>query len=374
MPIPIRKVDARDSESIMNSDLFSLRVRPESPIREAMAYIDRNEKGIVLATDEEGHLLGTITDGDVRRAILAGESLDSPIKTILAMKRTSLYGRPVTAPVGTEPTELLRLMREHSIRQIPLLDEAGRVASLISIDELLPQTDLPLQAVIMAGGPGTRLRPLTEEMPKPMLPVGDRPLMELIIQQLRQAGIQRVNVTTHYKGEKISNYFGDGEQFGVELSYVTEDEPLGTAGALGLMARPHEPILVINGDILTRVNFRAMLDYHREHGADLTVAVRKYQIQVPYGVVDCEGHSVSGLREKPSLSFFVNAGIYLLEPAVHDHIPAGVRFDMTDLIETLIKKGRRVVSFPIVEYWLDIGRHADYLKAQEDVKNGRMDI
>jgi dTDP-glucose pyrophosphorylase len=339
-----------------------------------MAYIDRNEKGIVLATDEEGHLLGTITDGDVRRAILAGESLDSPIKTILAMKRTSPYGRPVTAPVGTEPAELLRLMRERSIRQIPLLDEAGRVASLISMDELLPQTAIPLQAVIMAGGPGTRLRPLTEEMPKPMLPVGDRPLMELIIQQLRQAGIQRVNVTTHYKGEKISNYFGDGEQFGVELSYVTEDEPLGTVGALGLMARPNEPILVINGDILTRVNFRAMIDYHREHDADLTVAVRKYEIQVPYGVVDCEGQCVSGLREKPSLSFFVNAGIYLLEPAVLDHIPTGVRFDMTDLIETLIKKERRVVSFPIVEYWLDIGRHADYLKAQEDVKNGRMDL
>lgn len=358
----------------MISEIQSFCIKPTGSIREALACIDRNEKGIVLVTDDQGRILGTITDGDVRRSMLAGASLEEPVRVILARKAGSSYSEPVTAPVETERAELLRLMMEHSVRQIPLLDGQGRVAGLVTVEELMPVEELPLQAVIMAGGPGTRLRPLTEEMPKPMLPVGDRPLMELIIDQLRGAGVRRVNVTTHYKGEKISNYFGDGEQFGVELRYVTEDEPLGTAGALGLMARPDEPVLVINGDILTRVNFRAMLDYHREHGADLTLAVRKYEIQVPYGVVDCEGQCVSGLREKPSLSFFVNAGIYLLEPAVLDHIPSGVRFDMTDLIETLIQKGRRVVSFPIVEYWLDIGRHADYLKAQEDINNGRMDL
>ena len=226
----------------------------------------------------------------------------------------------------------------------------------------------------MAGGSGTRLRPLTEDLPKPMLPVGDRPLMEVIIDQLRQSGIGRVNITTHYLPEKITDYFGNGENFGVELNYVSEDRPLGTAGSLGLIDWPRETLLVINGDILTKVNFRAMLDYHQEHRADITVGVRKYDIQVPYGVVECEDQRVCRLREKPNLSFFVNAGIYMLEPSVNEHIPNGQHYDMTDLIERLIHKGRSVVSFPIVEYWLDIGEPSDYERAQKDMKNGGINI
>lgn len=356
----------------MSADLSLLCMFPDRTIRDAIMFIDRNEKGIVLVTDEAGRLLGTITDGDVRRAMLAGESLDTPVRNLLARKTGSRYQQPVMAPVGTERVELLRLMRERVVRQVPLLDQEGRIADLITLDELMPGQVLPLQAMIMAGGSGTRLRPLTDELPKPMLPVGDRPLMELIIEQLRQTGIRRVNIATHYQREKITSHFGDGEKFGIELNYVDEDRPLGTAGALGLMECPDEPLLVINGDILTRVNFRAMLDFHREHGADLTVAVRKYDMQVPYGVVECEGHTVCRLREKPLLSFFVNAGIYLLEPVVHRYIPNGQHFDMTDLIDRLLEKGRSVVSFPIVEYWLDIGEHDDYRRAQEDMKHGRV--
>jgi len=238
---------------------------------------------------------------------------------------------------------------------------------------LLPDRALPLQAVIMAGGGGTRLRPLTENVPKPMLPVNDRPLMELIIEQLSQAGIRQVNVTTHYKGQQIVDHFGDGQDFGVELNYINEDRPLGTAGALGLMKTPQEPVLVINGDVLTQLNFRAMFDYHREHQADLTVAVRKYDLNVPYGVIESDGAFVRGLVEKPLLSFFVNAGIYLLEPSVHRYIPHGQRFDMTDLIQRLLEEERPVVSFPVVEYWLDIGLHADYKQAQEDIENRRLE-
>jgi dTDP-glucose pyrophosphorylase/CBS domain-containing protein len=357
----------------MKSELATLCIQPHRSIREALGRIDKNEKGIVLVTDEEGRLVGTITDGDVRRAMLAGERLDAPLKDLLARKASSLYAEPVTAPVETERPELLQLMRNHVVRQIPLLDPERRVAGLVTLDELVPDQVFPLQAVIMAGGPGTRLRPLTDEVPKPMLPVGDRPLMEVIIEQLRQSGIHRVNIATHYKSEKITSYFGDGKEFGVKLSYVTEDQPLGTAGALGLMDSPQEPLLVINGDILTRMNFRAMLDYHRENEADLTVAVRKYDLQVPFGVVECEGQNVCRLQEKPSLSFLVNAGIYLLEPIVHRHIANGEHLDMTDLIERLLEKGSTVVSFPIVEYWLDIGEHADYERAQEDIRTGRFD-
>jgi NDP-sugar pyrophosphorylase family protein len=177
---------------------------------------------------------------------------------------------------------------------------------------------------------------------------------------------------THYKSEKIVGYFGDGRAFGVELNYVNEEQPLGTGGALGLMPVPQEPLLVINGDILTQVDFRAMLAYHQEYQADMTVAVRRYEMQVPYGVIECEGPNVRRLQEKPQWGFLVNAGIYLLEPLVYQYIPNGERFNMTDLIQWLLDAGRTVVSFPIHEYWLDIGLHADYAQAQEDIAEGKM--
>ncbi len=345
-------------------------VRPTDSIHQAMASIDANAKGIVLVVDKERCLLGTITDGDIRRAVLARVDLNAPVSKLLACKTSSPYPKPVTAPVGTEQATLLQLMRERSVRHIPLLDDAGRVVDLVTLDELLPDQVLPVQAVIMAGGFGKRLRPLTEETPKPMLSVGGRPLMERIIGQLRTAGIKQINITTHYKPEKIVSYFSDGSKFGVKLNYVNEDQPLGTAGALGLMEEPDNPVLVINGDILTQMNFRAMLAYHQEHKADLTVAVRKYDLRVPYGVIENDGPFVQKLVEKPSLSLFVNAGIYLLEPSVYHYVPKGQRFDMTDLIQRLLQEKRPVASFPIVEYWLDIGQPADYDKAQEDIENG----
>ena len=341
-------------------------------IREVMSCIDRNAKGIALVVDEERHLIGTVTDGNVRRAILAGMDLDSPIQKLLERRSSTPYPQPITAPVGTPDAELVQLMNEHTIRQVPLLDDEGRVVDLALLGDMVKEYELPFSAVVMAGGYGTRLRPLTEDLPKPMLPVGDRPLMEFIIEQLHQAGVRRVSVTTHYLADKIEEHFGDGQDFGVEINYVTEDRPLGTAGALGLMDASEEPLLVINGDILTHVDFRAMLDYHREYNADLTVGVRQYDLEVPYGVVECEGPRVRRLREKPRHSFLVNAGIYLLEPSVHRYIPNGERFDMTDLIQRLLEQDRTVVSFPIVEYWLDIGQRADYEQALEDVRNGRI--
>lgn len=347
-------------------------VSPDKSIREAMARIDRSAKGIALVVDEERRLVGTITDGDVRRAILAGISLDTPVSELLARKAGTAYPRPITAPASSERSALRSLMQERGIRQVPLLDEAERVVDLVVLDELLPERVLPLQAVVMAGGAGTRLRPLTEGTPKPMLPIGGRPLLERTVEQLRLAGIRRVNVTTHYHPEKIREHFGDGRAFGVEMDYVTEDRPLGTAGALGLLEETAEPLLVINGDILTRVDFRTLLDYHRKHGADLTVGVRQYDLQVPYGVMECEGPYVRQVREKPTLRFLVNAGIYLLEPSVRHLIPSGERFDMTDLIQRLLENGRPVVSFPIVEYWLDIGQYEDYERAQQDVDSGRL--
>jgi len=346
-------------------------VTPSTSIQTTMKVVDEYAKGIALVVDAEHYLIGTITDGDIRRAILAGMNLEKPVSELLPRKAGSPYPQPVTAPVGTKHDELISLMQERKVRQVPLLDDDGHVADLVMLDELLPERVLPpLQAVIMAGGLGTRLRPLTEELPKPMLQVKGQPLMTRIVEQLREAGIRQINVTTHYKLEKIIDHFGDGSNFGVKLNYVTEDRPLGTAGALGLMEKPDSPLLVINGDILTQMNFRAMLAYHQEHKADLTVAVRKYDLNVPYGVIESDGTFVQSLVEKPSFSFFINAGIYLLEPSVYCYIPNGQRFDMTDLIQRLLEEKLPVVSFPIVEYWLDIGRPEDYERAQEDIKNG----
>ncbi|RME47231.1 MAG: nucleotidyltransferase, partial [Deltaproteobacteria bacterium] len=191
---------------------------------------------------------------------------------------------------------------------------------------------------------------------------------EWTIEQLKNAGICRVNVTTHYKKERIIEHFGNGEDFGVDIRYVAEDQPLGTAGALSLLERSKEPLLVINGDILTHVDFRAMHDFHREHEADMTVAVRPHEYRIPYGVVETRGVEIAAIREKPVIRHFISAGIYLLSPSVHSYIPNGERYDMPQLIETLIRSGKRVVGFPIREYWIDIGRIDDYERANEDME------
>ena len=346
-------------------DVRDFCVPPEAPLRDAAACMNRNRKGIAVATDAEGRLLGTVTDGDIRRALLAGRGLDTPVSVLLAEKGGAA---PVTAAEGTPSGDLLRLMQERAVHQVPLLDAGGRVVGLATLEDLLPQEVQPLRAVIMAGGYGKRLYPLTERTPKPMLPVGDRPLIQHTIDQLRDAGIHRVSITTHYQSERIAEHFGDGAAFGVSVDYVTEEQPLGTAGSLSLLKDSDEPLLVVNGDILTRIDFRALLSFHREQRADLTVGVRKYDLNVPYGVVECEGAAVRRLAEKPVYGFLINAGIYLVEPSARRFVPSGRRFDMTDMIQALLDRGRPVVSFPILEYWLDVGCPDDYLRAQKDVK------
>ncbi len=348
----------------MHTDLAMLCVKPTWSLREAMTQIERNRLGIVLVVDDDGRLLGTVTDGDVRRAVLASLSLQQPVQTLLERKAGSAFARPIVAMVGENRQTYLHALQQHNISHLPIVDSMQRIVGLVTVDDFVTTQAPPVKAVVMAGGTGSRLLPLTEETPKPMLHVGDRPLLELIIERLREAGIRQVKVTTHHKPEKISEHFGDGSEFGVELSYVAEDRPLGTVGGLGLIETPKETTLVMNGDILTQVDFRAMLAYHREHQADLTVAVRHYDLNVPYGVVACDGPVVRGLTEKPVFSFFVNAGIYLLEPPVYGFIPNGQRLDMTELIASLLRAGRPVVSFPVCEHWLDIGQPEDYEKAQ----------
>jgi dTDP-glucose pyrophosphorylase len=358
--------------NLVARDIGPMCVGPADSLRQAMACIDRGRSGIALVTDAAGRLLGTITDGDTRRAILAQQDLNAPLESFLHAKMAALQVQPVTAPAGTDPATLLALMGSQGVRQIPLLDRDECVTGLAVIDDLLPIAAPALRAVIMAGGLGTRLLPLTQDLPKPMLPIGGRPLMEHIIEHLRQAGIRHVKISTHYKADSITGHFGDGKAFGVDLQYANEDEPLGTGGALGLMSPPDETQLVINGDILTQVDLRAMLAFHQENAAEMTVAVQRYEMQVPYGVIECEGARITSVKEKPQVPFLVNAGMYLLEPSVYQFIPNGQSFNMTDLIRWLLDAGRRIIGFPIREYWMDVGQLHDYAQAQADMQNGRV--
>jgi dTDP-glucose pyrophosphorylase/CBS domain-containing protein len=353
-------------------DISSLFVRLDSSIRQVIECIDRSGRvSIALIVDEDRHLISTITDGDVRRGILAGLSMSDPISKLLPIKAQMPHPLPVTASVETDPGLFLRIMEENAVKQLPLIDLDGKLVDIVILSELLPSSKLHLQAVVMAGGLGTRLRPLTDEVPKPMLTVGGRPLMELTLENLHNAGIEHVDISTNYRAANIVDHFGNGKAFGIELNYIQEDRPLGTAGALGLMETPKGTLLVINGDVITQVDFGTMLAYHQKHKADITVGVRLYSVEVPYGVLECEGPNVRELKEKPQATFLVNAGIYLLEPSVYDFISRGEHLDMTELIQRLLDSKRPVVSFPIIEYWLDIGQPTDYERAQHDAAAGK---
>jgi dTDP-glucose pyrophosphorylase/CBS domain-containing protein len=328
-------------------------VNTSDTIRHVMAVIGNAAKGIALVIDQDRRLLASVTDGDVRRALLAGHALDENVTELLAHKAQSPYPTSITAAAGTDGKELIKIMMAHSIRQIPLIDARGEVSDLVTLEEMVPDQMQSLQAVIMAGGSGTRLRPLTEDLPKPMLPIGGRPLIEHIVAQLSSVGIRHVNITTHYKPQAIVSHLGDGERFGLKIDYINEERPLGTVGSLAML----EP-------------WESTLSFHRENQALATVGVRQYEFQVPYGVIDVEGVDIKRLSEKPTFKFFVNAGVYLLEPDVYNWIGKEDKLDMTDLVQSLLTAGERVASFPISEYWLDIGCHLDYQRAQEDALNG----
>jgi dTDP-glucose pyrophosphorylase/CBS domain-containing protein len=348
--------------------LPSVLISRVASIADALARLDAAGTGALVLTDESRRLWGVVTDGDIRRAILAGVPLDRACGSIATCQ-------PLVVPELATPAEALRIL-DHApvgfVNNAPVVDADGMVVGLLLRRDIVADEEAPLLAVIMAGGFGRRMLPLTERVPKPMLRVGDRPLLQRTIEHLRDAGIERVAITTHHLGQQIADHFGDGSAYGVHLEYVPEERPQGTAGALRLLKNFDQTFLVINGDILTGVRFRDILAFHREHGADATVGVRRCELEVPYGVLDCDGARVTNLREKPRLAFAINAGIYLLEPSVRRYIPEGRPFDMTDLLKVLLQNGRSIVSFPIVEYWLDIGTPADYEQSNKDLSQAHV--
>jgi NDP-sugar pyrophosphorylase family protein len=275
--------------------------------------------------------------------------------------------RPNIASKQESKESLLARMKLTGLHQIPLVNEAHKIVGLEIIDYLIVPAKYDNWVVLMAGGLGTRLRPLTEDMPKPLLRIGGRPILETILENFVEAGFRRFFIAINYKGELIERYFGDGSRWGVELCYLQEKQILGTAGPLGLLPeKPSLPVVVMNGDILTKVNFKQLLDFHAEHGAQATMCVREYNYQVPYGVVKMDRHRLVTIEEKPVQRFFVNAGVYVLCPDVLDFIPFGSPCDMPDLFKKLITEQRETAVFPIREYWLDIGRMDDFEQAEVD--------
>ena len=329
-------------------------------VQEAMGVIDSSAGKIALVIDPERRLLGTITDGDIRRGILAGVRLEDNVLGVMNAK-------PRTARVGGDQVHLLNLMRREQVRHLPLLDERGTVVGLHTLAELLTIEARSNWVVLMAGGEGQRLRPITEDLPKPMIRVGPKPILETIIDRFTSAGFQKFFLCVNYKSHVIEQHFGDGSKHGIEIQYIRETKPLGTAGPLSLLpGKPDAPLIVMNGDILTDVDFAALFDFHAEQHAKGTMCVREYRAQVPYGVVDADDSRLNGIEEKPWHTHFVNAGIYVLEPDALDLVPADTTFTMPNLFEALLDKNQPCAVFPIKEYWLDIGRHDDLERAKLD--------
>ena len=334
-------------------------LRVGASTRDAIQSLSRTGKQIVLVLDAEDRLLGVITDGDIRKALLAGHSLDSLIDVVMNRE-------PRTALVGDTPAALIKTMRDDGLMQLPITD-AGRVVGLVTLAELSTPQARENLVVIMAGGRGTRLRPLTDRTPKPMLSVGGRPILETIVSQLVAQGFLDIAISINYLGDSIKSHFKDGQHLGARIRYIAEDSPLGTAGALSLLQpRPKRPIIVMNGDILTQLNFNSLLEFHVSHVADLTMVVREDELRLPYGIVTMDHENIVAVREKPVHKFHANAGIYVVSPEVLDHLQAGVQLDMTQLAERLITNRATTVGFPLHEYWIDVGRSEQLRQAREE--------
>ncbi len=345
----------------MNSEWKNIVISPTSSVRDALKVINQhiNQK-IAIVADEDMQLLGVVTDGDIRRALLANVSLDDCVASVMNKN-------PITVPRSYNNQQIKLLMEQKGIFVIPVVD-SKTVVGVVTYQLSKEKKFYDNPVFIMAGGFGTRLRPLTDSCPKPMLKVGGRPLLETLIINFTRAGFKNFYISTHYMPEVIMDYFGDGSALGVKIRYVREDIPLGTGGALGLLPDdlPALPLILINGDVLTDIDFQRLLDFHVDNMADATMCVREYEYQIPYGVITSDGQRIVSMEEKPTLSYFINAGIYMINPSIIKQVSPNQRIDMPSLLELEIKRDGKILMFPVHEYWLDIGRMDDYERAQRD--------
>ena len=338
----------------MIKDLSKYLISPNLSIREVIKVIDQAAAQIALVVDTKQRLLGTVTDGDIRRGLLKGETLESSVNQVMHREFRSL-------PADSQESYALRLMREETLHHIPGLDSKGSVVRLFLLEELVKPRPLPNWVVLMAGGEGKRMHPLTKNCPKPMLKVGGKPMLEIILEQCVESGFRKFFFSVHYLKQQITNYFGNGDHWGVEIQYLVERQPLGTAGALGLLSQvPEQPILVINGDVLSRVDYVKLINYHIENQSSATICVREHQTEVPFGVIKTNGPKIESFVEKPVLTHSINAGIYVLNPEMISLLQQDQVCDMPQLLERGLERNLSINAFPLHEFWVDVGQPCKY--------------
>jgi len=344
-------------------DWLQTLIKPSERILTAIEIIDREALQIAIVVDEGKKLLGIITDGDIRRAILQGIDLQEPVNRIMTKN-------PVAVTIWEERKDILAKMTSKEIHQIPIVNDEGIVVGLETMDRILKPLCQDNIVVLMAGGLGSRLMPLTETCPKPLLKIGEKPLMEIIVDNFKEYGFRKFYFSVNYKAKMIEEYFGDGSRWEIDIKYIHETKKLGTAGALELIPeRVDKPIIVMNGDLLTKVNFEQLLAFHNKNQATATMCVRDYEFIIPYGVTRIEDNKLVGISEKPSHHCFINAGIYVLNQEALDQIPKHTFYNMNQLFEKLLKQGKKTSVFPIREYWMDIGQINDFERANLDYKD-----
>lgn len=345
--------------------ISELSIGPDTPIIDVMKVLETSYAKTVFVVDDEGQLLGSVTDGDIRRGIIKKFNPGDAIRNIMNAKPILVRSKD-----GQIDVEAVRnLIMENKINAVPVVDELGKIIKLVTSEGLMHDKVKLNTVVIMAGGLGSRLGELTADCPKPMLKVGDKPILQIIIENLKEHGFRNFYISVNYKADVIENYFQDGKKFSVSIKYIKEKEKMGTAGSLTLLPeRNGLPIIVMNGDVLTKVDFNQLLLNHEKSRYVASMCVRKFDFQVPFGVIETQGEFIRKIEEKPLHSFFVNAGIYVINHEALDEIPKGCYFDMPALFDRIIalnKNGAGV--FPIHEYWLDVGRKDDFERAQFDV-------
>ncbi len=333
-------------------------LKTKATLHQAICCLDESSLQIVIVVDEDGRLLGTLTDGDIRRGLLRGLEMTSTVESII-------HREPLVVPPQWGRDTVLQLMQANKVHQLPVVDDNRFVVGLHLWDELLAPIKRSNVMVIMAGGRGTRLGAHTENCPKPLLPIGGKPMLEHIIERAKAEGFEHFVLAIHYLGQMIEDHFGDGRKLRVKIEYLRENAPLGTAGALGLLrTRPTDPFLVTNGDVLTDIRYGELLDFHIRHNSSATMAVRLHEWQHPFGVVKTNGVDIIGFEEKPVARSHINAGIYVLEPNVLDSVDLNKHCDMPTLFARVQDKQARTVVYPMHEPWLDVGRPDDLEKAR----------
>ena len=339
----------------------TLLIKSNTTLSDVIKILDKGAQRIALVVDEQDRLLGTVTDGDVRRALIKHASMGISVDKMMC-------DTPKKANADWSKELILSTMEKYNLLQLPIVDSQQRVIGLQTLHDILRNRHRDNPIFLMAGGFGSRLHPLTQDCPKPLLKVGNKPILEIILERFIDAGFHRFFISTHYMHHMIQEYFTDGSKWGVNIDYIYEENPLGTAGALGLL--PHNkidlPLFVMNADLLTNLNFESLLSFHQSHSGVATMCVRQYEHCIPYGVIQSKDHRILSMVEKPVHRFFINAGIYLLSPELVKTVEPGINIDMPTLLEQQIAAGKEVNMFPIHEYWLDIGRMEDFQLAQSE--------